>query len=95
MTDGKKEKAAVILRDILIRDDGLTVPPAVKYRKTERALFAFLQGDPIQKLYEAEGELFPLHDETRLAAMRSKWDTTRPEVKRFREAVEPKHEASA
>jgi hypothetical protein len=35
----------------------------VRYRKTERALKAFINDEPIVKLYEASGEMFPLPEE--------------------------------
>ena len=58
-----KDQAAMMLRDFLLRTYGRagTTPSAsLVYSKTERALFAFLNGDALAKLHEASAELFPV-----------------------------------
>ena len=53
----------MMLRDFLLRTYGRagTTPSAsLVYSKTERALFAFLNGDALAKVREAAAELFPV-----------------------------------
>lgn len=59
------EKTAIILRDFLQDSkvvSGRDMIPEV-YGKVERALFAFLNGQRLLKLYKTEDELFPLAGE--------------------------------
>jgi hypothetical protein len=61
------DKPAILLRNYLLKyAAGGTRPTAdVIYRKTERALAAFLEGSSLSTLYEANVELFPLPEDSR------------------------------
>lgn len=67
MTESKDDVAVIKLRNILL---GATSSSRVRanvevlYRKTERALQAFIHREQIATLYEAADELFPLPEET-------------------------------
>lgn len=57
--NGRKDDAAIALRNWLLR---VNVPHERTeiYRKTESALKAFLESQPIEKVYETRQELFPI-----------------------------------
>jgi len=40
------------------------------YRKTQRALYAFIKGERMEKLYEAKEQLFPLSDEGKFSKIK-------------------------
>lgn len=59
------DKAAALLRRVLTesKSSGVRTLSPVIYRKTERAVRAFLDREPIKMLYEAAGEMFLLPEE--------------------------------
>jgi hypothetical protein len=63
--DTTADKPAILLRNYLIRfaTAGSRPTADVVYRKTERALAAFLEGASLGQLYEASAELFPLPED--------------------------------
>jgi hypothetical protein len=62
LTDyGAQDGAAVVLRNFLLRPEKQTEESV--YKKTERALRAFLDSERLTTLYEATKELFPLPEE--------------------------------
>jgi hypothetical protein len=63
IANGKNEMAAAMLNRFLISNAGSGVDHATKYGKIERALLAFLNDEPITRLYCLEGELFLLPEE--------------------------------
>lgn len=65
--DPQKDRAAIILRNWLMRMDRgqARAPGEVIYRKTARAIQAFLKGEAIATLYEASTELFLLPEDER------------------------------
>ena len=67
--DPKTDQPAIMLRNVLLRfaTGGIRAASDVVYRKTERALAAFLEGERLATLYEASGELFPLPEDSRPA----------------------------
>jgi hypothetical protein len=69
--DPNKDRAAVKLRNMLLDESGGTSRSKMStgyardevFRKTEKAIQSFLREEPIEKLYEAREELFPLPGE--------------------------------
>lgn len=64
--EGKDDAAAVVLRNLLVRASHASsrIMRDTIYKKTERALQAFLEREQVKNLYEAASELFPLPEET-------------------------------
>jgi hypothetical protein len=58
-----------------MRTGATRVRQDVVYRKTERALRAFLDRDPLATLYEAATELFPLPEEQAQPRLRKERDS--------------------
>jgi len=64
VNEGEADKPIILLRNWLIHQSSGGRPVGdVTYRKTERALHAFLKSETIATLYEASEELFPLPEE--------------------------------
>lgn len=65
MPETDADQAAVMLRNLLLKSAAGSVRPTsdVVYRKTERALHGFLNGERLSTLYEAPSELFPLPED--------------------------------
>lgn len=62
MTDAA-ETPAILLRNFLLEKSSKSMDTAVVYAKTERALRAFLDKEPITTLYATADELFPIAGE--------------------------------
>ena len=70
-------KIVITLRDWLIQNTsngggGSGPAPFVIYRKTARALVAFVNGEKLKTLYEISEEPFPLRDEKKVSAKRKR-----------------------
>ena len=66
MVESPADQPAILLRNYLLRyagGKGLRPERDAIYRKTERALAAFLEGTKLSNLFEASTELFPLPNE--------------------------------
>lgn len=62
-TDSATDSAALLLNQYLLAHRTLGGDTSATYRKTERAIKAFANGEALDKLYEASKELFPLKDD--------------------------------
>lgn len=73
MPESSKDKAAIVFRNWLLRLDSQKVRASadVIYKKAERAVEAFLNGEELSTLYEASEELFPLPEEVAPKKVRS------------------------
>jgi hypothetical protein len=61
---GDQDRAAILLRNHLTSTAGSSRLARIeRYRKTQRALKAFLRGQELTKLYAGEEELFPLPED--------------------------------
>lgn len=65
ITEQERDRAVILLRNMLLQSAAAGTRPTADtiYRKTERALQAFVTGQVIGNLYEASEELFPLPEE--------------------------------
>lgn len=68
-TVDRRDSAATLLSRWLLNrranSKGLSIGQGMIYRRTQRALWSFLRGEPLDKLYEAREPLFPLPENHR------------------------------
>lgn len=58
VSESQEEKAAILLRDWIMA--GNLPDRSIVYQKAQRAVAAFMEGDPIKTLYAAPDDLYPL-----------------------------------